>query len=872
MKTRNSRTATNLTPSGEPFPASIGARVRRKEPMLARTRALFRVNLSIGLLLVASAVLAQSPQFGPLNPEFVEYLAKTMVGRQMVAADAEPSYGLVPPCLDLSHLRRQSTVQALRDIIAFPPSYDLRTLGRVTPVRDQGYYGTCWAFATFGSLESCLLPSENRDFSENNLANLAGFDLGFGDGGNDDMSTAYLARWSGLINETDDPYPNPGGSPPDLTVRKHVQQVRWVPPKTSPTGNDEIKQALMDHGAVYVTYYHNNAYYNSTYKTYRYTGTHYPNHAVTLVGWDDNFDKNKFASVPPGNGAYIVKNSWGTGWGENGYFYVSYYDTQFGDRMVQFLNAEATNNYATIYSYDPLGCVASAGTGTTTLWGANIFTAADAENLAAVGFYALSVNTSYEIYIYKGVSASAPRSGTLAATQTGTCSYPGYRTISLDTPVALTAGQRFSVVLKLTTPGYNYPQACEFAIPGYSSGATAGPGQSYYSSSGTSWSDLTSFDATANFCIKGYTKESSSPPPPPPPGYLLTLIANPTGGGTIILSPGPGAGGTYDAGTVVQLTANPATGYSFISWSGDAAGSRNPAYVTMAANKTVTANYAPIAQMVRPEPGTTLTGDWVNFEWAIVPRVAYYALWVGSKTNAYDIHASWGTSQSKVVRVPTDGRQLYVTLWTLSYGQWRPSRSTNTAHTAAGPEKAVLSSPADGTTLTGDRVNIEWTSGVGVALCYLWVGSNPNSYDLYCGRQSSLSRIVKVPTNGKPIYVTLWSCIYTNGAWRWQSDTRSYTAYTAAGPEKAQMHTPTPGSVLTSGAVKFEWTSGVGATRWGLWVGSNPNSYDLYWGVESGLSRALTLPTDGRTLYVRLCSLINGVWQWNDYQYTASGP
>ena len=51
-----------------------------------------------------------------------------------------------------------------------PAAYDLRAAGKLSPVRDQGRYGTCWAFASLASLESSLLPGAANDFSENNMA------------------------------------------------------------------------------------------------------------------------------------------------------------------------------------------------------------------------------------------------------------------------------------------------------------------------------------------------------------------------------------------------------------------------------------------------------------------------------------------------------------------------------------------------------------------------------------------------------------------------------------------------------------------------------------------------------------------------------
>ena len=448
----------------------------------------------------------------PLNPAFLAFqttAAETWTQRR---APSEHPLGWRPGPVDLSHLRTAVRIpKALPK--AFDASFDLRTQGKLTAIKNQNPYGTCWAHATCASMESALLPGETNDFSENNMVNLHGFDWGFDDGGNASVSMAYLTRWDGPVNESDDPYPDEGGSTGAETVRKHVQQVYLIPPKASATDNDAIKQALLDYGALYVNYYHDDTYYNSTYKSYYYSGASNGNHAVAIVGWNDDFSASQFNSAPAGNGAYIVRNSWGTSWGDSGYFYVSYYDSIFArDEVCAFHNAESTSNYARVYAYDPLGWVSSIGTGSgTTFWGANLFAAEAEESLSAVGFYAASTGTAYQIYVYKGVTAGSPRSGTLAVSNSGTRLAPGYCTIDLSAPVALTNGQRFSIVLKLTTPGNNYPLPFEYAYAGYSSAASASSGQSYYSSAGSTWTELTNFEATANCCIKGYAASDVVP-------------------------------------------------------------------------------------------------------------------------------------------------------------------------------------------------------------------------------------------------------------------------------------------------------------------------------------------------------------------------
>lgn len=487
------------------------------------------ILVAAALIFGVTSVIAQV-SLAPLNPDFLEYLKKLQESKVQMQTAEGYALGFIPPPLDLSHLAGQPIFQA-HELAALPSSYDLRTLGKVTPVRDQGNCGSCWAFATYGSLESDLLPSETWDFSENNLKNTDGFDWGSCDGGNGFMSTAYLARWSGPISEADDPYnPSSNVSPPGLTSRKHLQEVLLISGRANSLDNVNIKQAVMTYGALDATMYWDNAFYNSAYSAYYYNGGGTPNasnHAVAIVGWDDNFDKNKFSTIPPGNGAFLIKNSWGTGFGENGYFYISYYDTNIGSGTnLMFNGAEPTDNYLRTYQYDPLGWTESIGSGyNDSAWFANIFTASGEETLKAVSFYTASANSAYEIYVYTDVT-SGPTSGSLAGTRTGTISPPGYHTIPLNSSIFLTSGQSFSVVVKLTTPGFNYPIPVEAPVADYSSLATAQAGESYVSLDGSTWDDITLSFSDTNVCLKAFTVQEHNLTPYQPPGWSDKIVVS----------------------------------------------------------------------------------------------------------------------------------------------------------------------------------------------------------------------------------------------------------------------------------------------------------------------------------------------------------
>jgi C1A family cysteine protease len=488
--------------------------IKRKAVIFMELFVLFIVT---GLTMVMTAAgssetnKATEPVLSPENPDFVKY-QEDKIYAQSIASVNEHKKGLIPSPLDLDYLSAISTAGT-----SVPAYYDLRALNKVTSVKDQEEAGVCWTFATCASLESYLMPGENRDFSENNMKNLLssaypeGFDCGIYDGGNSLMSTAYLARWSGPVDETDDPYSiYSDESPQNLPVQKHVQNVLLIPDRKSCLDNDEIKSAIMQYGTLFTSIYFDDACYFPARYSHYYNGSSLADHAVSIVGWDDNFSRYNFSSVPPGNGAFIVKNSWGSEWGDSGYFYVSYYDSNIGANNAVF-TAETTENYKNIYQYDPLGWVMSVGYDNPTAWCSNIFTAKTYETLEAVSFYAADSNCNYEIYIYIDPESGPVSQNEPVFSKKGTIGIAGYHTVSLGSEVQLEASQKFSVVLKLTTPNCSYPIAIEMPYEGFSSKATANPGESFVSEDGSIWEDINVYFQNTNVCIKAFTDSESIP-------------------------------------------------------------------------------------------------------------------------------------------------------------------------------------------------------------------------------------------------------------------------------------------------------------------------------------------------------------------------
>ncbi len=392
------------------------------------------------------------------------------------------------------------------EINSLPAAYDLRGRDRNAVVKDQGSRGTCWAFAALSALETSLLPQERLEFSPDHMSLKNSFASNGDNGGQYTMSMAYLTSWQGPVLEEDDPYD--GTSPDGLKAVKHVQEAQVIESKNL----DKIKEAVFKYGGVQSAIYSTlrnadsqSSFYNSVTNAYCYVGQEKPNHDVVIIGWDDNYSKDNFAVGLEGDGAFICQNSWGEQFGDKGVFYVSYYDTNIGVHNVVYTDIQEVDNYDNIYQSDLCGWVGHLGYNRASAYGANVYTAKGDETVRAAGFYATGKNTEYEIYVvpeFEG--ADSLNKGQKAAF--GKVENAGYYTIDFDRKIHVAAGDKFAVVLKITTPDSEHPLAIEYAADDSTWNVDIEDGEGYISPQGKKWERVEETQS-ANLCIKAYTNE-----------------------------------------------------------------------------------------------------------------------------------------------------------------------------------------------------------------------------------------------------------------------------------------------------------------------------------------------------------------------------
>jgi hypothetical protein len=186
---------------------------------------------------------------------------------------------------------------------------------------------------------------------------------------------------------------------------------------------------------------------------------------------------------------------------------------------------------------------------------------------------------------------------------------------------------------------------------------------------------------------------------------------------------------------------------------------------------------------------------------------------------------------------------------------------TEVAHVVSEPW-AELTSPAYGVTLAPVQT-FTWTAGTGVTEYYLWIGSCHDCTDLLDQDEGlNKTQTVALPVDGRRIYATLFSWI--DGNWYWVD--YQFNAASSAGVA-ATLTSPANGSTLSSPQT-FTWSAGYLVTDYYLWIGSCPGCNDIVNEDENqNLSRTLTLPAGGATVYLTLFSYIQGNWFYWQYEF-----
>jgi C1A family cysteine protease len=398
--------------------------------------------------------------------------------------------------MDLSHLTGQEMPERAASPGSLPSEWDWRDEGKVTPVKDQGSCVSGYAFATIAGFESKILIDNDNvlDFSENhakecNWRELNDFEdppgtpWGSCDGGDAKMLASLFSQ-TGTVRDWCDQYVD-SDVDCNTTCPYEKTLLDWrIISEGSIPDTGVLKQYIYDHGPVIASMYADagqgfNSSYDGSY-TFSYTVPgDSTNHLVLIVGWSDSLP-----TAQSGTGladGWIVKNHSGTGWGDDGYFYITYGAGNIGMDSSYVYDWQDYDLDGGIWYYDDDGWTTSLGCGDLDAYALARFI--PDENTWATRVELWTVDAaSIDIYLYDDFDGSIPTN--LLALKTGsTFSEAGYHSVALDEPVPVTSGDDINVMVRVTNASSVYPIAADFHGP-------IETGRTYFSCNLPSWQDL----------------------------------------------------------------------------------------------------------------------------------------------------------------------------------------------------------------------------------------------------------------------------------------------------------------------------------------------------------------------------------------------